>query len=92
MQDKHLVVWRPVSLVIKRMPERTNPDSDFLVSNECLESDPQNMSISAIAFICGVFNENQSWALAVFSAKKVVFNAKAQVPNSENGLLLGKDP
>ena len=31
----------------------------------------------------------QSWALAVFSVRKVVFNTK--VPSSENSLLLGKD-
>ena len=33
----------------------------------------------------------QSWALAVPLIKKIVFNSKAQVPSSENSLLLGKD-
>ena len=32
----------------------------------------------------------QSWALAVFSIRKFVFNTKPQVPSSENGLLLGR--
>ena len=34
-------------------------------------------------------SSNQSWALAVFSVRKVVFNTRA-VPSSENCLLLGK--
>ena len=30
------------------------------------------------------YTDSQSWALAVFSVRKIVFNSKAQVPISEN--------
>ena len=33
---------------------------------------------------------NQSWALALFTVKKVLFDTKPQVPCSKNSIVLGK--
>ena len=53
---------------------------------------PGYWTAACIGWSCRVARRcDESWALAVFSVKKVVFNIQPQVPSSENSLLLGKD-
>ena len=58
----------------------------------CLNNEKKHFLQAGLnGLIMSVGLTEQSWALAVYSVKKVVFKTKAQVPSSESSLILGKD-